>query len=243
MAPPKMTPGNLIKPGGGVVKPRQIATPLPPVVLPTKLDFVSGGRDADVSFEVEGMDLLVEFLLNAGPNVRQAVGYEMADIAHEIIEWSGAVFVPKDTMALYDSRDADEYDPKLDVDITQIGMWYAAPGSIKDPGGMHVVATDAKGNKGTYRQSVGHGGGMVLKRPEVYALDQHENMSYDHSPEHGKGGGGPKYLERPLNAKLPEIMPRLSGIAARVIGGEKLSSLIGMDVDVYAGTFGSQLGV
>lgn len=40
--------------------------------------------------------------------------------------------------------------------------------------------------------------GEVGSGAEDYALEQHENMSYDHSAPKHSGIGGPKYLERPM---------------------------------------------
>lgn len=41
---------------------------------------------------------------------------------------------------------------------------------------------------------------------EAYALEQHENLSYDHSAPKHSGIGGPKYLEKPLVARQNEIV-------------------------------------
>jgi hypothetical protein len=235
MAGPK-----LIKRGGERVEARNIAqAPSPIVQPPIKLDFKSGGADADVSFSFTGMDDLATLLLSAPGAVRQACGYEMADIAHEVIALSKDEYVPRDTMALYDSANADEYDPRTDAGITQIGMWYAAPGYASMSSDTNfVTATDKEGKViGTYRQSTGHGGGMVLKQPEKYALEQHENMEYDHH-----GIGGPKYLERPFMLKQPEVFPRLAAVYAQTLG--KLASRhLGTDASTFAGTFGKDFGI
>lgn len=54
---------------------------------------------------------------------------------------------------------------------------------------------------------MGFGGGSV-----AYAAKQHENLDYQHTV------GGPKYLERPIYAHLPELKAEIAAEAASTVG-------------------------
>lgn len=190
---------------------------VPPPPMPSirkKADYKSGGADADVEFEVRGIDYL-EQLLRWYPKATRAVaGLKMADILSEILADSKENYVPRDTMALHDSGAHDEYDPAIDQDITQLAIWYAAPGYANVSADTNfVTATDVEGKViGTYRQSTGHGGGMVLKQPERYALEQHENMEYKHP------FGSAKYLEIPFNKRAHNVPAEIAAAISDYLG-------------------------
>jgi hypothetical protein len=207
-------PPRLVKASGE----RKIATslipPPPPQQMRTKTDYKSGGADADVQFEVKGLDYLDQLLRWMPKAERSIAGQEMANVLAEILADSKETYVPRDTMALYDSGAHDEYDPSKDLDITQLAIWYAAPGYANESADSHfVTATDIHGKVlGTYRQSTGHGGGMVLKKPEQYALEQHENLDYEHP------FGSAKYLEIPFNKVAPNVPARIADAISEYLG-------------------------
>ena len=189
--------------------------PLPPklVVQPPKVDFDSGGASADVSFACSGLQSLSETLLSLGKVYRDAAGYKMADIAHEIIEDAKDNYVPYETGALHDSGDADEYDPATSPDITEIAMWFGAPGSQieSSPGARTTLEVTVK------RRMTENEGLTQTKDPSLYALEQHENMIYKHHPPPDQTG--PKYLERPFNARAPRMAEEIAESVGIAFGG------------------------
>lgn len=206
----------------------------------------NGGRDSVFNVGTLGLELLEATLRQAPRAAQMAAGFKMADWAHDVMALSRAEYVPKDTFALHDSGMADEYDPSTDAGITQIAMWYAAPGYVGGADQGFVTATDIHGQViGTYRQSTARSGGMVLKQPERYALEEHENMELQHPPGSGQRGGvpGPKYLERPFLLKQHELMPAIAQAITEAWGGSGLSGVLGTDAEVYSGTFGPEFGV
>lgn len=182
------------------------------MIEPPTIDFKSGGSDADVMFEASGLESLAKTILGMGKPIRDAAGWEMSNILFEIIDDSGANYVPKDTMALYDSRGADEYNPNLNSNFIELACWYGAPVSTKSQMDFEQ-AVDPEGNIKTVKSHKA-GGGFKVKRPELYAQDQHENMQYKHPH-----GGGPKYLEIPFNKRVPKMAERIAAACGIVVGG------------------------
>lgn len=162
--------------------------PLPkPDPIPRIVDFVSEGAGAEV-LRVTGCAQLAANLLQLPLICREAACREMAVIAHEVIETAKATFVPIDTGDLKDSGDSDPYMPGTTQEVTDIAMWFG--GEVGPEAAAHGV-----------------------KDTRLYALEQHENMEYNHH-----GIGGPKYLETPFNNILSDITPRIARAAAEAIG-------------------------
>lgn len=179
-------------------------TPLPPrmVLAAPKVDYRSGGVDADVSFEVSGLEALAINLRSMPKFARDAAGIEMSDIAHEIIDLARDEFVPKKTWALHDSGDADEYLPDTvnNPEITEIKMWFGAPLSekAKTESGLAIAAGDIAG----------------VKDPSEYAWIQHEDFNLHHP-----NGGMAKYLEIPFDLYKDSVPQRIGEAIAKSWGG------------------------
>lgn len=124
--------------------------------VPPTIDFESGSAGAEVSFTCRGLKSLEANLLSMPKIAVDAAGYEMADIAKEVIEDAQENFVPVDTGALKQSGDYDEYEPGKGIGIAHIAMWF---GGVVGPEALEHGVIDV----------------------QAYALEQHENMEYRHN--------------------------------------------------------------
>jgi hypothetical protein len=129
----------------------------------------------------------------------------MANIAAEIIEDAKENYVPYKYGALYDSGRSDEYDPNKRLDITQIGMWFGGASDI----GMGSSSRKVGHAKGSAEASVAGAQSGHIIDPSVYALEQHENLSFRHPVVGPVSNPQAKYLERPLLKATPTVIPRL----------------------------------
>lgn len=182
-----------------VFRPR--ATPAKLVIQQPKVDYQSGGEGADLFMSISGIDALVA-TLRAMPQVaKDAAGFEMADIAHEIIEDAKANYVPWETGELRDSGNADEYTPNSGAEITEIKMWFGQSRSESANAAIQaaILVGDLSG---------------APRDPSEYAEIQHEDMLFKHPR-----GGGPKYLEIPFNKVLNTIVPRIASKIFESWGG------------------------
>ena len=177
------------------------------VIIPPKIDFQSGGEGADLFMSVKGLDALAATLRSMPQVAKDAAGFEMADIAHEVIDDADANYVPWETRALLESGNADEYVAGSGAEITQIAMWYGQTisESAKEAIGRAIIAGDISGKP---------------RDPSQYAEIQHEDMSFNHPR-----GGGPKYLEIPLNKIVGTIGPRIASKVAEAWGAGGASIL------------------
>lgn len=199
---------------------RRLRAPVPtptPKPAPVKVDWESGGKDADVYASLEGMSALIANIEAMPENAQHAAGYEMADIAEEVIADAKENYVPKLTWRLHDSGGSDEYNPKANMGFAEIRMWFGAPPDGVSSGQETIAGSAA----------IAMGLNLVVD-PSEYAYVQHENMEWTHP-----NGGGPKYLERPFIAKLPTVVPRLAAAVGRALGFEGGMSMSQI-VDVVA---------
>lgn len=187
--------------------------PKPLVIEPPKIDFTSGGKGADVYFEASGLESLAKTIMGMSKQIRDAAGFAMSDILFEVIDDAKANYVPVDTGALKDSGNADEYVPRYDTSIIELACWFGAPVSHKMANLGFEQTVDQEGKIKTVKSHKA-GVGLQVKRPELYAEDQHENMQYKHPM-----GGGPKYLEIPFNARVPKMAERIANACGIVLGG------------------------
>ncbi len=185
--------------------------PLPPKVkpVPVQIDYTSPGGVAEVGVQVKGLAALEANLRQMGSVAMDAAGYEMANIAAEVIEVAKDRYVPIDIGNLRDSGRSDEYQPNRGQTITTIRMWFG--GTEDELTVNEMEAADITGRKAYF-------GSAKRIRYKInpanrYALEQHENMSYDHH-----GVGGPKYLEIPFNNIIHTIQPRIASAVAEAIG-------------------------
>lgn len=169
--------------------------PIPPTprLEKPKVDFVSGGAGSDVEFSYSGLEALEANLLKLGEYAMDAAGYEMANIARDVIAdakgetWDDSM-VPILSGALRDSGDHDEYAPGRAQSFIQIAMWFGAP-----------IGPEARE--------------AGIKDTHVYAIAQHEDLTFAHEY------GGAKYLEIPFEARKPEVAPRIAKAVGRALGG------------------------
>lgn len=176
----------------------------PPVAKPP---FSSGGSGADVSYSISGSDEIISTLKKVPKWYVDAAGYEMAEIAHEVIQDAKDHYVPFKFGPLKDSGGADEYKPNGSMkvpEITEIRMWFGAP---------VAASASLEGKRLSFNE-----GGLSVQDASAYALEQHENLTFKHNPPPDMTG--PKYLERPLLAKFDQIEERLAKAMFAVdIGG------------------------
>lgn len=185
-------------------------TPKVPAPVP-EVDFVSGAGDG-VNLTATGLGAFESLLRTMPKNVRDAAGFEMQAIGRDVIAYARENnFIPYDTGALYDSGDSDDYDPNTNATITKIAMWFGGP--------PRTLSAEAAGVGNTVEHLRALGLKLVgqdvlqTKDASIYAMEQHENMQYDHH-----GIGGPKYLERPFLAFYPAIQGRIAAAAGIAIG-------------------------
>lgn len=179
------------------------AAPLKPKLQAPTVDFVSGSEGAEVYYFMEGMESLIANISVLPKYYRDAAGYEMANIAADIIQDARDNYVPYRDGALRDSGASDEYNPSANVTIAEIGMWFAGG----PPLGM-----------GSSGRKVGHGSeagrvaqeGMHVIDPRDYALEQHENPAFVHPVLGPVSHPQWKYLETPFNKMVPNVLPRIS---------------------------------
>lgn len=167
----------------------------PKLKVETPKFFKSLGDDAEIGFQVHDATGLIGTLLSLPQVALDAAGYEMSKIANEVIDDAKENYVPVDTGNLKDSGDYDDYEPNRGQTLAQIGMWFG--GDITREQALHGRNANAR----------------------LYALDQHENMTYKHLI------GGPKYLERPFQKKFPQIRDRLAGAIRAALGDNLLQYL------------------
>lgn len=186
--------------------------PPPPklVVEPPEPPWQSGGTGSDVLFQISGIEALAATLRSMPKVYRDAAGYEMANIAHEVVDDAKDNYVPFRFGGLKDSGDADEYDPNgSGVDITQIAMWFGGPAAVSvSDVSVHSIASK--------QHRAIHSEGLHIVDPSLYALAQHEDLSYHHHPPPDQTG--PKYLERPLIKIQDTIVPRIAKAAGIALG-------------------------
>lgn len=189
--------------------------PIPPKlkVEPPKF-YKSLGSDAEIGFEVHDATGMIATLLALPQVALDAAGYEMSKIANEVIDDAKENYVPVDTGNLKDSGDFDDYEPNRGQTLAQIGMWFG--GDITREQAAHGRTANAK----------------------LYALDQHENMTYKHQI------GGPKYLERPFQKRYSEVRDRLAGAIRAALGDNLLSYLTRGNAGLTSGDVpsGSKIG-
>lgn len=191
------------------INPEAKARLVPAAFKPPTIDFKSGGADSEVSYSMEGMGSLIENMDMLPEIYKDAAGFEMAEIMAEVIQDAKANYVPIETGALSDSGASDEYVRGRGISVVEISAWFGAPGGPS--GGMSSGAVSIGVSAAT------QAGLHAVKDPSEYALDQHETLTYQHI-----NGGGPKYLERPFLAKVPEIFSRLVR-AIQDVGGPNVT--------------------
>jgi len=175
------------------------APPKAPQPPPPPPAWKSGGETADVYYDTRdafykmtGMNALQQNLEMLPEYLQDVAGTEMANIAADVIANAKNGFVPWKLGHLSDSGRSDDYEPGQGVGITEIGMWFGGP-------------PDAGGGGAAMSAAVVEQEGLSVIDPSKYALVQHEDLSFNHPM-----GGGAKYLEKPLLAMLPNILPRLA---------------------------------
>jgi hypothetical protein len=179
--------------------------------------WVSGGATADVYYdtqgafyEMRGMDALQQNIALLPEACQDAAGCEMANIAAEVIQDAKDNYVPVKFGNLKDSGRSDEYEPGRGMGITEIGMWFGGPPDVGSGGaGVSTAAATQAGLSAT-------------ADPALYALVQHEFLGYHHTI------GGAKYLEKPLLAMLPKILPRIARAIAEIQGVTPRSALFAL---------------
>lgn len=179
---------------------------LPPRTIsqPVKVEFVTGGQDAGVSIQPSALSGIAD-LISAMPKAAQdAAGYEVSAILGEVIEDARENYVPYKDGYLRDSAGWDEYNPNSTATITRLGAWFGAPASEAQLG---------KATRAFFEE------GLNIARPERYAFEQHENLSYDHPNLGVVTNPQAKYLERPFLAAEPSIVPRIANAVSAVWGG------------------------
>lgn len=176
---------------------------------PPKVDFVSGSEGAEVFYKLEGMASLIANIGELAPFYQDCAGYEMADIAAEIIQRAKDEFVPYRDGPLRDSGMSDEYQPGRGIQITEIAMWFAGPGAV-----LGMGSSGRQVGKSTLHAEVAQAG-LHVTDPTVYALEQHENLSFVHPVLGPVTSPQAKYLERPYMEMMPNILPRIAGRIAR----------------------------
>lgn len=187
--------------------------PLPqkPKFEAPKVDWQSGGLGVDVFYQMEGMEALQNNIDMLPQFYQDVAGREMTVIASEIIEEAREKYVPYRFGALRDSAGFDEYEPGKGIRVTEIGMWFGAPGSGLDEGSALAVHE-----------------GLSVKDPSVYAEDQHENLSYAHPVIGPVETPQAKYLEIPVLLKAPDVPQRIAS-AIDAAGGPNIMEGEGME--------------
>lgn len=193
--------------------------PLPPklVLRPRTVDFQSGGEVAGVSISASGIQSLIDTLKDLPFTAMDACGAEMATILLEVVETSRDKYVPYRDGYLRDSAGSDSWDGYTmnAGNIVEMRCWFGAPASAAQ-----------------IRQGVraGHSEGVKFIDPSIYALDQHENLSYHHPIIGPVSMPKAKYLETPFNEMQPKIMPRLGNAINAAWGGSIVANPVGSDV-------------
>lgn len=110
-------------------------------------------------------------------------------------------------------------------------------GALRDSG---TVFRDENFVYAEYGSPAAPGRGKDATPPSEYAVDQHENPTYDHRAETGHGGGQWKYLEEPLTKHSSRI---LEAAAEGVDIALEVDTGLGVDIRQisYAGTLGQYL--
>ena len=172
---------------------------------PTKYtDFTSGGEGAGVAVYATGLQALVETLRSMPRIAQVAAGYRMQQIAEEIIEDARANYVPYRDGYLRDSAGWDTFKPTTNADVTKIGMWFGAPMS-----GIQMRQT------ATALLQLG----VKTPRPDKYAWDQHETISYIHPNLGVVTNPQAKYLERPFLKREPSFLAEIADAVSKEWGG------------------------
>jgi hypothetical protein len=189
--------------------------PLPrapkPNFVPPKIDWQSGGEGSEVFYSMSGMEALQANLDTLPIACQDAAGVEMQKIAMEIIEEARDTYVPYKYGALRDSAGYDEYEVGKGIKVTEIGMWFGAPGG-GSPAGEAIAIHE----------------NLTVKDPSLYAEDQHSNTSYNHPIVGPVTAPSAKYLEIPFTLKQPEVAERIAR-AIDDMGGPNLRDMPGME--------------
>jgi hypothetical protein len=178
-------------------------TALKPKMQPPTVDFVSGSEGAEVYYFMEGMESLLANLSVIPKYYQDIAGYEMANIAADIIADARDNYVPYQDGALRDSGASDEYNPSAGMTIVEIGMWFAGgPAAGMGSEGRKIGHASASGRAAA--------AGLHVIDPTSYALEQHENPAFIHPVLGPVSDPQYKYLEKPFLKAVPSVLPRIA---------------------------------
>jgi hypothetical protein len=175
----------------------------PPKKAVPKVDFQSGGTGADVFYQASGFGAMIENIGNLPKLYKDAAGYEVANILADIIQDSRDNYVPYQNGPLRDSAGSDEYVPAAE-NVLEMGCWYASPGGHIGLGSQ----TRQVGKKTAHLAAKEQG--LHVEDPSLYAIVQHEDPSFKHPVLGPVATPQDKYLEKPFNKMIPNVMPRVT---------------------------------
>jgi hypothetical protein len=182
------------------------------------VDYQSGGFNAAVNIQLNGLQSLIDNLKDLPKYAIDAAGSELQNICRDIIVDSRTNYVPYEYGDLQDSAGWDEWNEATmsAKDIIEMRVWFGAELKIKQSRKAIKAAIKAATNEGATKDV----------DPSVYAWEQHENLSFNHPNVGVVTNPQNKYLEKPFLDMEPKILGRVATAISRVWGSDLLGSIL-----------------